>query len=226
MKRTEKHLEILYVVAFLMVAVINTSIAQEGNIAKDLDGNTYKTIKIGNQIWMAENLKTTKFNDGAAIPLVIDNAAWLGLNTPAYCWYDNDSIYKNLYGALYNGYSVNTGKLCPTGWHVSSDTEWSALITYLGGDNIAGGKLKEKGTSHWSSTNPGATNESGFTALPGGSRYSNGFYFTVKNLGYWWTSIEGKTLNGWYRSIYNRNSVVSRNYYDLTNGFSVRCVKD
>jgi uncharacterized protein (TIGR02145 family) len=209
-----------------MVAVINTSIAQEGNIAKDLDGNTYKTIKIGNQIWMAENLKTTKFNDGAAIPLVIDNAAWLGLNTPAYCWYDNDSIYKNLYGALYNGYSVNTGKLCPTGWHVSSDTEWSALITYLGGDNIAGGKLKEKGTSHWSSTNPGATNESGFTALPGGSRYSNGFYFTVKNLGYWWTSIEGKTLNGWYRSIYNRNSVVSRNYYDLTNGFSVRCVKD
>jgi uncharacterized protein (TIGR02145 family) len=127
---------------------------------------------------------------------------------------------------LYNGYSVNTGKLCPTGWHVSSDTEWSALITYLGGDNIAGGKLKEKGTSHWSSTNPGATNESGFTALPGGSRYSNGFYFTVKNLGYWWTSIEGKTLNGWYRSIYNRNSVVSRNYYDLTNGFSVRCVKD
>jgi len=226
MKRTEKHLEILYVVAFLMVAVINTSIAQEGNTAKDLDGNTYKTIKIGNQIWMAENLKTTKFNDGAAIPLVIDNAAWLGLNTPAYCWYDNDSIYKNLYGALYNGYSVNTGKLCPTGWHVSSDTEWSALITYLGGDNIAGGKLKEKGTSHWSSTNPGATNESGFTALPGGSRYSNGFYFTVKNLGYWWTSIEGKTLNGWYRSIYNRNSVVSRNYYDLTNGFSVRCVKD
>lgn len=226
MKRTEKRLEILYVVAFLMVSVIYTSNAQEGNTSKDLDGNTYKTIKIGNQTWMAENLKTTKFNDGAAIPLVKDNAAWLGLNAPAYCWYDNDSTNKNTYGALYNGYAVNTGKLCPTGWHVSSDAEWSELITYLGGENIAGGKLKEKGTRHWSSTNPGATNESGFTALPGGSRYSNGFYFTMKNLGYWWTSIEGKTLNGWYRSIYNRNSVVSRNYYDLTNGFSVRCVKD
>jgi uncharacterized protein (TIGR02145 family) len=226
MKRIEKHLEILYVIAFLMVSVINTSNAQEGNTAKDLDGNTYKMIKIGNQTWMAENLKTTKFSDGTTIPLVIDNAAWLGLNTPAYCWYDNDSTYKKTYGALYNGYTVNTGKLCPTGWHISSDAEWSALITYLGGDNIAGGKLKEKGTIHWSGPNPEATNESGFTALPGGSRYSNGFYFTIKNLGYWWTSIEGKTLNGWYRSIYNRNSVVSRNYYDLTNGFSVRCVKD
>jgi uncharacterized protein (TIGR02145 family) len=226
MKRYNKHLELLYVSVLLMFTIINVSNAQETVTAKDPDGNIYKTIKIGNQTWMSENLKTTKFNDGTAIPLVIDNAAWLGLNAPAYCWYDNDSTYKNTYGALYNGYAVNTGKLCPAGWHVSSDAEWSGLITYLGGENVAGGKLKEKGTTHWSSTNPGATNESGFTALPGGSRYSNGFFFTIKNLGYWWTSIEGKTLNGWYRSIYNRNSVVSRNYYDLTNGFSVRCLKD
>ena len=226
MKRIKKHLAIFCMSALMMVTNINTIIAQEGNTAKDLDGNIYKTVQIGNQTWMAENLKTTKYNDGTAIPLVIDNAAWLGLTIPAYCWYENDTTNKNSYGALYNGYAINTGKLCPTGWHVSSDQEWSSLVAYLGGENVAGSKLKETGTTHWTKPNSEATNESGFTALPGGSRYTNGFFFTIKNLGYWWSSIESKSLNGWYRSMYNRNSAVSRNFYDLTNGFSVRCVKD
>jgi uncharacterized protein (TIGR02145 family) len=226
MEKKKRYFAILFISVLLMVAIVNTIVAQDGNAVKDQDANIYKTVKIANQTWMSENLKTTKFNDGTPIPLARENTTWLGLTSPAYCWYDNDSTYKDIYGALYNGYAVNTGKLCPLGWHVSSDAEWSALVTFLGGENIAGGKLKEKGISHWSGTNPGATNESGFTALPGGSRYTNGFFFTIKNLGYWWTSIESKTLNGWYRSLYNRNNSVSRNFYDLTNGFSVRCVKD
>jgi uncharacterized protein (TIGR02145 family) len=175
---------------------------------------------------MGENLKTTKYNDGTAIPLVTDNKAWERLTTPAYCWYDNDTTYKNSYGALYNGYAVNTGKLCPSGWHVSIDLEWATLITYLGGESVAGGKLKETGTTHWRGPNSGAKNESGFTALPGGSRYTNGLFFTIKNIGYWWTFTENTTLDGWYRCMYNGNNAVSRNYFDSTNGFSVRCVRD
>ena len=210
----------------MMVTIVNISFGQTGISIKDQDGNNYKSVKIGNQTWMTENLKTTKFNDGTPIPWVTDKTAWVSLTTSAYCWYDNDSTYKNTYGALYNRYTVNTGKLCPSGWHVSSDVEWSALVTFLGGEIVAGGKLKETGTTHWSSPNTEATNESGFTALPGGSRYTNGVFFTIKNLGYWWSSTESNTLNGWYRSMNNRNSAVGRNYYDSTNGFSVRCVKD
>lgn len=226
MKKTKKHLTKLYVCALIMGTIVNTLIAQDGNIVKDQDGNNYKTVKIGNQTWMAENLKTTKYNDGTAISLVSDSTVWVALTTPAYCWYDNDTTYKNTYGALYNGHTINTGKLCPYGWHVSTDVEWSTLVSYLGGESVAGGKLKETGTPHWSSPNLGATNESGFAALPGGSRYTNGLFFTIKNIGYWWSSTENKTLNGWYRSMNNRNSAVSRSYIDLTNGFSVRCVKD
>jgi uncharacterized protein (TIGR02145 family) len=222
----KKYSAILCVYALMMVTIVNTSFAQTGNKAKDQDGNTYNTIKIGNQTWMAENLKTTKYNDGTAIPLITDSIAWVALTTPAYCWYNNDSANKNTYGALYNGYTVSTGKLCPSGWHVSTDVEWSTLVDFLGGESVSGGKLKEFGATHWSSPNSGATNETGFTALPGGSRYINGLFFTIKNLGYWWTSTESKTLNGWYRSMYYRNSAVSRSYNNSTNGFSVRCVRD
>jgi len=122
----------------------------------DIDGNVYDTVKIGTQIWIIENLKTTKYNDGTSIPMVTDSAAWINLTTPGYCWHKNTSAsYKNTYGALYNWYAVNTGKLAPKGWHVPSDAEWTTLITYLGGDSIAGGKMKETGMSHWFSPNTG-----------------------------------------------------------------------
>ena len=138
---------------------------------KDIEGNVYKTIAIGKQVWMTENLKTTKFNDGTSIPMVTENEAWIKLTTPAYSWYNNDSTAnKNTYGALYNWYTVKTNKLCPAGWHVPTDAEWVALITYLEGFTVAGGKMKEKGIEHWKSPNEGATNETGFTALPGGYR--------------------------------------------------------
>ena len=133
----------------------------------DKDGNTYKTIQIGTQTWMAENLKTTKYNDRTSIPLVTDATSWSNLSTPACCWQDNVPARKVTYGVLYNWYTVNTGKLCPSGWHVPSDAEWNVLTDYLGGENIAGGKLKESGFKHWNKPNTGATNETHFSALSG-----------------------------------------------------------
>ena len=116
---------------------------QSGATVADIDGNIYNTVKIGNQAWMAENLKTTKYNNGTEIPLIVDKPAWEALMTGGYCWYNNEDVNKNIYGALYNWYAVNTGNLCPIGWHVPSYNEWDILAAYLGGVDIAGGKLKE-----------------------------------------------------------------------------------
>ena len=166
----------------------------------DGNGNNYSVVQIGSakgdsgseggkglQIWMGENLKTTKYNDGTDIPLVTaDNITWRNLTTPAYCWYNNDPTSNaDTYGALYNWHAVNTDKLCPAGWHVPSKNEWTALRDNLGGEKVAGGKLKESGTAHWY-LNTGGTNETGFTALPGGARiYSLGFYYQLLYAFYW-----------------------------------------
>jgi uncharacterized protein (TIGR02145 family) len=198
----------------------------------DVEGNTYNVIAIGGQIWMAENLKTTKYNDGTTVPNITDNTSWTTLITPAYCWYNNDISNKTTYGALYNWYTVDavsTGNknICPTGWHVPSDAEWTTLTNYLGGESIAGGKLKEIGTTHWESPNTGATNESGFTALPSGYRSFNGI--TFDNLGllsYWWSNIEADVNNSsvWY-TLYSSSSMVS-SIGKNKNGYSVRCLRD
>jgi uncharacterized protein (TIGR02145 family) len=185
----------------------------------DIDGNTYNTVTIGTQVWMAENLKTIKFNDGTAISNVTDGAAWLGLTTPAYSWYNNDIANKDIYGALYNWYTVKTNKLCPSGWHVPSDAEWTVLTTYLGGAS-AGGKLKETGTTHWLTPNAGATNETGFTALPGGYRYNGGTFGNIGILGDWWSSTETYT-----RAMHFDGADVGM-LYSQGAGFSVRCLKD
>ncbi|MBK7131988.1 MAG: fibrobacter succinogenes major paralogous domain-containing protein [Bacteroidales bacterium] len=216
----------IMVSALLFVASNYNLIAQEAGTVKDLDGNIYNTIRIGDQIWMAENLRSTRLNDGTAISNITGIADWAALSTPGYCWYKNDTVYKNVYGALYNAYAVNTNKLCPAGWHVSTNEDWLKLESYLGGEKIAGGKLKDTGTLHWSEPNSGATNEIQFNALPGGSRYTNGLFLTIKNMGYWWSPGETNTFNNWYRSIYYRDIAITRNFIDSTNGFSVRCVKD
>jgi uncharacterized protein (TIGR02145 family) len=193
----------------------------------DIEGNTYKTIQIGNQVWMAENLRTTKYNDGATIPLVTDNSTWAGLSTPAYCWFDNEqSLYAATYGALYNYYAVETGKLCPTGWHVPSDAEWSELTSYLGGASVAGGKMKETGTNHWTSPNSGATNESGFTAVPGGIRYAEATFHGRGYVGFWWSSTAENDIGAWYRGLDHAQAVVVRYEYYKRGGLSVRCLKD
>ncbi|OFY67154.1 MAG: hypothetical protein A2Y71_03965 [Bacteroidetes bacterium RBG_13_42_15] len=196
----------------------------------DIDENLYKTIQIGNQIWMAENLRTNKYSDGTIIPNVTNDMEWRNLITGAYCWFNHDeTTYKATYGALYNWFAVNTGKLCPTGWHVPSDGDWATLSTYLGGDLIAGGKMKEKDTTHWVSPNISADNSSGFTALPGGNRENYGAFLAgVGLVGYWWRSSERVgTDYAWIVSISNIYSSLTRgNSYKKTQGFSVRCIKD
>jgi len=193
----------------------------------DIDGNVYKTVTIGTQVWMLENLKVTKLNDGTAIPLVTDKTSWLNLTTPGFCWYNNyEATNKDTYGALYNWYTVNTGKLCPTGWHVPTDAEWTTLTSYLGGESVAGGKLKEAGTTHWKSPNTGATNESGFTGLPGGMRNVPGFFYNIKDSGIWWSSTEYDATDGLLsRADYNYGGFYKHNLVK-TCGFSIRCVKD
>lgn len=189
----------------------------------DNDGNTYKTIQIGSQTWMAENLKTTKFNDNTPVPFVTEVAIWLTMGAPGYTWYNNDSI---AYGALYNWYAVNTAKLCPTGWHVPSDDEWTGLTTYLGGDSIAGDEIKESGTLHWLSPNTAATNESGLTGLPGGYRTYIGSFGNIKKIGYWWSSTSFNSVDAYYRFISSGYSPVVRSNSNQKGGFSVRCLKD
>jgi uncharacterized protein (TIGR02145 family) len=194
----------------------------------DIEGNAYKVVVIGTQIWMAENLKTTHFKDGSEIPLKTNNIDWGNLSSPGYCWYYNDaSSYKSTYGALYNWYTVNTGNLCPSGWHVSSDAEWLSLTKYLGGASIAGGKLKEAGSAHWGLPNEGATNETGFTALPGGFRIFNGAMDQNGYAGYWWTSSESSSSLAWGSGYLDYTTAsITRAFYDKRDGFSVRCIKD
>jgi uncharacterized protein (TIGR02145 family) len=149
------------------------------------------------------------------------------LTTPGYCWYNNNAAaYKDTYGAMYNWYAVNTGKLAPTGWHVPTHDDFTVLTTYLGGVSNAGGKLKEAGTSHWLSPNEGATNEAGFTALPGGERFGNGGFYYMTDRGYWWCSTEGDGGEAWSRGMTSFYSEVNQILGTKELGFSVRCVKN
>jgi len=192
----------------------------------DFDGNSYHVIRIGTQLWTRENLKTTNLNDGTDITLVTSNVTWSTLTTPAYCWYNNNEVpYKATYGALYNWYAVNTGRLCPAGWHVSTDDEYITLENYLGGASPAGGRMKETGTAHWLAPNLGATNISEFTALPGGWRLNTGTFESISAYGYWWSSTE-LAPNAWYRRIWYNDDKIFRDFKDEKYGMSVRCVKN
>ena len=192
----------------------------------DIDGNGYDTIHIGNQIWMKQNLKTTHYNNGVFIYNYVDNSSWENISIGGRCYYANDSLTNvNLYGAIYNWYAVSTGNLCPIGWHVPTDNEWSILETYLGGSSIAGGKLKEIGTSHWSSPNTGATNETNFTALPGGYRDLS-LYTGINTNADWWSSTSCSNNSAWLRGTYFYSSQLSRSSFPISYGSSVRCIKN
>jgi len=194
----------------------------------DIDGNVYQTIKIGNQWWMAENLKVTHYRNGDPIDYVIPDSIWKILISGAYCKREDVSYYLDTYGCLYNWYAVNDVRnIAPAGWHVSTDAEWQTLVDTLGGGYIAGGKLKENGTEHWNSPNVGATNESGFTGLPGSHRLGIAGQYGFIGVGAeFWTSTPFDTTAAWYRGLnFNHTIVVeSAFYYDY--GLSVRCVKD
>ena len=204
---------------------------------KDGDNNYYPVVQINTQLWMAENLKTTKYNDVTAIPNITDDATWTAATTSAYCDYSNTPANSTTFGRLYNWYAVdnnaatkvasNGGKnVCPTSWHVPNDTEWTTLMTYLGGESVAGGKVKETGTTHWTTPNTGATNETGFTALPGGNRGGNSTYYNVGSNGYWWSSTEYSAARAWSSHMSYSNTAVVRSNNVMQSGFSVRCVRD
>lgn len=192
----------------------------------DIDGNVYHTVTIGSQVWTVENLKTTKFKDGSSIPLVTDST-WGNLTTPGYCWYNNDAAaHKSTYGALYNWYAVNSGKLAPQGWHVPSDAEWATLLNYLGGEDVAGIKLKETGTAHWVSPNSAATNVTGFTALPGGGRYGGSEFSEISKSGIMWSSTEYNSGFAWGIGLSYDYDGVDKSYDLKFTGSSVRCIKN
>jgi len=204
----------------------------------DIDGNVYQTVTIGTQVWMAENLKVMHYRNGDPIPNVTDNTEWAGLSTGAYCNYVNDAGYVGTYGRLYNWYAVDDSRgIAPDGWHVPTDEEWKQLEMFLGmsqseadGTNWRGtdegGKLKETGTIYWVSPNTGATNESGFSGLPGGHRYNNGNFTSMCYTTNFWASTESSSTNAWYRILSCSVSQVGRNNFNKPYGFSVRCVKD
>lgn len=196
----------------------------------DAEGNVYRTVSIGKQTWMTENLRTVLFNDGSAITKIEDSDQWNATSLPAYCWYDNNISNKFVYGGLYNFYAVSTNKLAPEGWHVASKYDWDLLAKNLGGELVAGGKLKEQGikennTGKWLSPNTGGTNESGFTAIPGGVR-NGSIFFNINKFGFYWTSSEYQNGQAWrYELGYNSSSLFSTTSAS-TLGFSVRCIKN
>ena len=202
-----------------------------GGTVTDIDGNVYHVVTIGTQEWLAENLKAVRYDKGDSIPNVPDALEWGDLKKGAYCNYDKNPVSAQTYGRLYNWFAVNSNlNLCPDGWHVPKDTEWQTLIDYLGGEGVAGGKLKAtgtlgQGTGLWMDPNAGATNESGFSALPGGLRDDLGnFSLLAENACFW--SSTADLANAWNRELSFKYVTVERYSRSQNNGYSVRCIKD
>ncbi|MCK5148364.1 fibrobacter succinogenes major paralogous domain-containing protein [bacterium] len=231
--------------AFLIVAILYLAYlplfsqdqtgTMEGN-----DGKVYKTIKIGSQWWMAENLKETKYQDGSTIHNVTNNTTWAARSSGAYCAYKNDENIAQIYGYLYNWYAVNgSGDIAPKGWRVPTDADWKVLEMYLGMEKTEaiingnrgtdeGGKLKETGTIHWASPNIGATNKSGFSVLPSGLRDdASGTFWHLGSNAYFWTPRKISATNAPYRNIRSSCSTIYRTYRGRKrSGYSIRLVRD
>ena len=192
----------------------------------DQEGNVYKTIVIGSQKWMAENLKTSIYRNGDLIPNITDNLQFEYLSTGAWSYFNNDILYECPFGKLYNWYAVTDPRhVCPIGWHEPTDGDWTTLLDYLGGDSLAGGKMKTTGLQYWNSPNLDATNESGFSGLPGSYKGLYGLdYFG--DYGTFWSSSEYNTNDAWSRFLDKNNSYINRNLKDKNFGMSVRCIND
>ena len=204
-----------------------------------INQTTYgQEVTIGTQIWTTRNLDVTTYSDGTPIPEVTDPTQWAALTTGAWCYYNNDAATGTTYGKLYNWYAVAgiydaaslsnpalRKNLAPTGYHVPTDAEWSTLTTCLGGESVAGGKMKEAGTTHWYSPNTLATNSSGFTGLPGGYRGNDGTFYDIGNYGVWWSSSENGTTDAWNRYLSYGSGYAGRNYGNKRSGWSVRCLR-
>jgi uncharacterized protein (TIGR02145 family) len=242
------------VALYFFISIVSTFIfisgceKKEDNLITDIDGNKYHTVTIGNQIWMVENLRTTRYSNGDTILEVIDPNQWSKLTIAACCYYhdyaylilQNHDIYQTIqtYGRLYNWYAVTDNrKIAPMGWHVATVDDWNTLINYAGGKDVAAGKLKEIGTKHWGTPDDKATNDYGFTALPGGICDIWGAFRDITSHGYWWTTSESDEKNaytflnycfmggvGWNQSL--NSGLLGPQAYSKKSGLSVRCVKD
>jgi uncharacterized protein (TIGR02145 family) len=195
-------------------------------LVTDVDGNVYHAIVIGEQTWMAENLKARHYPNGTAIPWIEEGSVWANLDTTdeGYCYYDNSTDLENTYGVLYTWPAAL--KACPSGWHLPDENEWRELTDYLGGLDIAGGKMKETGLAHWASPNTCATDESGFGGLAAGYRNHGGYYGRLWAFSHFWSATEFSGTTAYYRQLYFGNARIYRNNYYKGTGFSVRCIKD
>lgn len=232
MKRKFHRIHFLHI-SIILVLILNISCKKDSDkpvlsdIVIDIDGNIYHFDTIGIQIWMRENLKVARYRNGDSIPYIANNDIWKHMRSEGYCHYRNNDSIANIYGHMYNWYAATDPRnICPEGWHIPSYSEWLILKDYLGGMNVAGGKMKEQGTIHWT-INVNATNESGFTALPGGyrSQWTGGFTDIGKN-GNFWTTMEQDSI--WAVYCWVRNT---EGYFHIDNelknmGFSLRCIKD
>jgi len=218
----------LYVIALPGIIIsINGCEKDNENAVTDIDGNVYHTVTIGTQVWMVENLKSTHYRNGGPVPNVKEGAEWDNLSTGAYCDFNNEASNAGIFGHLYNWYAVNDSRqLCPEGWHIPTDDEWSVLVGFLGGEQVAGEKLKDTDTAFWHCPNTFATNSTGFSGLPGGCRRHDGPFHYPGYYGFWWTATEETTYYSWYRSLVYDSPGIFRNHYGKDYGCSVRCVKD
>jgi uncharacterized protein (TIGR02145 family) len=209
------------------ISLLNLPTSGFGPALVDIDGNSYKTVYIGKQQWMAENLKVTKYNNGNIIPNVQDNTDWSNLTTDAWSTINNDLSNNTRFGKLYNWFAVSaiTNNVCPTGWHVPTNAEWDILINYLGGNEVAGSKMKQVGTSNWNSPNDISTNSSLFTALAGAARYSDGNFGAIGHDGNFWSSTENDTSNSWL-VYFNQSAIAGKSDQSKKWGLSVRCLRD
>jgi uncharacterized protein (TIGR02145 family) len=229
---------VLRVFVLLSIAIIYTACNDDNEedeptdpnkgTVTDSQGNSYPTVKIGEQWWMAENLTSTSFSNGEDIPNVIAVGEWASTEAAGYCNFDNDSAKGDVYGRLYNYYAAVDGRnICPEGWHVPNDDEWTELVQFLGGPDVAGGKLKQTGTDLWSSPNGDATNETGFTAIPGGSRTAiEGLYVGLGINGGMWSTTAQSAEKAYVWNVTSTDGAMNHFDQRKNTGWAVRCVKD
>jgi uncharacterized protein (TIGR02145 family) len=213
-------------IAILMI-IFTSCNKDESGIVTDIDGNVYHPIHIGNQTWMVENLKVTRYRNGDSILQVTGFTEWDNSSSGAWCDMNNEASNGDKYGHLYNWHTIADKRgLCPQGWHVPDDYEWSALVDLLGGEQLAGGKLKSIDTTCWKAPNSGACDLVGFSGLPGGARWQEGLFLYSGYYGLWWTSTEYNSDFAFYRTLVYDKPACFRNYYNKSNGCSLRCIKD
>jgi uncharacterized protein (TIGR02145 family) len=221
------HQSITTKILFLFIIFSGACKNKEVQTLNDIDGNNYRTVRIGNQVWMAENLKVTRYRNGDVIPNISVPGDWEYTQTGALCDYKNDTSNVRAYGKLYNWFAVNDSRnIAPEGWHIPTEAELDTLINFLRGDTTAAGKLKEKGNSHWLIGNAESDNVTGFSARPGGYRFADGTFHTKGSNGYWWLHHSSYEMYGFTPRLYKLFADISRDEHFKNYGFSVRCIKD